>query len=78
MLRLFFAGAIALGSLGGAIAAIPASADPICTTTTTSGAGGSHQVGPRCFGYPDATECNSTTINGTLVIVTEDVCFPAL
>ena len=78
MVRLFFAGAIALGSAGMAALAVPASADPICVSAATSGAVGDHTVGPRCIGYPDATECNTTNTGlGTLVNVTETTCVPA-
>lgn len=79
MLRLVFAGAIAIGSIGAAIAAVPASADPLCTTVSTSGSVvGTHSVGPKCVAYPLAAECNTTSTGlGTLANVTESTCVPA-
>jgi hypothetical protein len=78
MFRLFCAGAIALGSVGMAVAASPASAEPLCTSVSTTGAGGSHTVGPACVPYPLAAECSGTTVNGgVFVTVTEHSCVPA-
>ncbi|HEX4655532.1 MAG TPA: hypothetical protein VH274_07310 [Mycobacteriales bacterium] len=80
MLRLFFAGAIALGSAGMVVlTATPASALPVCTAEGVTGVAGNYAVGPICVPYPLATECNSTSTGlGTLIHVTEDTCVPAL
>jgi hypothetical protein len=80
MLRLFFAGAIALGSAGMVVlTAAPASAEPVCNSEGVTGVVGNYAVGPICVPYPLATDCNSTTINGGIfVVVTENTCVPAL
>lgn len=79
MLRLVFAGAIAVAAVGAAVAAVPASADPLCTSVSTSGTlVGTHSVGPKCVPYPLAAECNTTSTGlGTLANVTESTCVPA-
>jgi len=78
MLRLFCAGAIALGSVGMVVgAATPASADPLCQEVSTTGFVGNYNVGPVCVPYPFAAQCTTTTVHGIVVVATDTTCVPA-